>query len=120
MCALILGISILCLITTEVGKDEVSRIEDEVRKKVSFIQEMQVDMERLIESESNADVKSALAALAEKIRYSDPMSSEELASLEKNMIDKITILKTAENKLPIINELTSLLIERNKKSKILK
>ena len=68
----------------------------------------------------DANVKTALTQLVEKIRFSDPMSSEQLANLENQISTKITELKTAANKKDIIDELNLLIDERNKKCKILK
>ena len=48
------------------------------------------------------------------------MSSEVLADLEGKIYEKVTALKTTDNKSEIIAELDLLLIERNKKAKILK
>ena len=74
----------------------------------------------LAEEEQNPETKMALQKLAEKIRYSDPMSSETLVDLETRISEKVMTLKTTDNKLKIITELNSLLTERNKKAKILK
>lgn len=37
ICAVIAGVSGICLITTEIGRDEVARVESKVQKKVSSI-----------------------------------------------------------------------------------
>ena len=58
--------------------------------------------------------------LAEKIRYSDPMSDEQLADIEDRITVKIAELKSSADKVKIINELNSLLDERNRKCKLLK
>lgn len=120
VCIFIAGISALCLLTTEVAKSEVERVEAKVQKKVFYIRSLQVDAELLAEGEKEPEVKAALAVLAEKIRYSDPMSSPQLAELEGRILSKMEEMKTAQNKLPLITELAALLDERNKKCKILK
>lgn len=120
VCALILGISAICLIGTETGREEVNRIEEKVEKKVFYIKSLQIDIEMLASAETDADTKAALAKLAEKIRFSDPMSSEALADLEAEIINKAKELKTAENKSAIITDLNSLITERNGKIKLLK
>lgn len=120
VCALILGISAICLIGTETGREEINRVEEKLEKKVFYIQALQVDVEMLASTETNADTKAALTKLAEKMRFSDPMSSEVLADLEAEITAKVKELKTAENKAEIITVLNSLITERNKKAKILK
>lgn len=120
VCALILGVSAICLIGTETGREEINRVEEKVEKKVFYIKALQVDIEMLASTETDADIKSALTKLAEKIRFSDPMSNDALVDLEAEIIAKVKELKTAENKAEIITVLDSLVIERNKKAKLLK
>ena len=120
VCALILGISAICLIGTETSREEVGRVEEKVEKKVFYIKSLQVDVEMLASTETDAETKAALTKLAEKIRFSDPMSNEVLVDLEAEISAKVKELKTAENKSAIITVLDSLITERNKKAKLLK
>lgn len=120
VCALILGISAICLIGTETGREEINRVEETVEKKVFYIKSLQVDVEILASAEIDTDTKTALTKLAEKIRFSDPMSNDVLADLEAEISAKVKELKTAENKAEIITVLDSLITERNKKAKLLK
>lgn len=120
VCALILGISAICLIGTETGREEINRVEEKVEKKVFYIKSLQVDIEMLASTETDADTKAALKKLAEKIRFSDPMSNEYLADIEAEITAKVKELKTTENKAEIITVLEALITERNKKVKIMK
>lgn len=120
VCALILGISAICLIGTETGREEINRVEEKVEKKVFYIKSLQVDVEMLASTETDSDTKAALTKLAEKIRFSDPMSSGALTDIETEISAKVKELKTAENKSEIITIINSLITERNKKAKILK
>jgi hypothetical protein len=74
----------------------------------------------LADDESDIEIKAALVQLAEKIRFSDPMSSEKLKDLENRIASKVAELKVTENKNEVIAEINSLMNERNKKCKILK
>ena len=120
ICFVILGISAICLIGTETGREEINRIEEKVEKKVFYIKSLQVDVELLAESESDPEIKAKLLKLADKIRFSDPMSSDALTEVEETIANKIEELKTAENKSSLIATINLLLTERNKKTKILK
>lgn len=120
VCSIIAGVSAVCMISSNAGCNEIERVEAKVQKKVFYIRELQADIELLADNESDATVKTALTQLAEKIRFSDPMSNEQLADLENKISTKVAELKTASSKLVIITELNSLLAERNKKCKILK
>ena len=120
VCVLILGISAICLIGTEAGREEINRVEEKVEKKVFYIKSLQVDVEMMASAETDTDTKAALTKLAEKIRFSDPMSNDVLSDLEAEITAKVKELKTAENKTEIITVLDSLVTERNKKAKLLK
>ena len=120
VCSVIAGVSAVCMISADAGRNEIERVEAKVQKKVFYIRELQADIELLANNETDATVKTVLTQLAEKIRFSDPMSNEQLADLENRISIKAAELKTASCKLEIITELNSLLDERNKKCKILK
>lgn len=120
VCSIIAGVSAVCMISSNAGCNEIERVEANVQKMVFYIRELQADIELLADNESDAAVKTALTHLAEKIRFSDPMSNEQLAHLENKISTKVAELKNATSKMEIITELNSLLDERNKKCKILK
>lgn len=120
VCAAILGIFAIFMIVGEAGRGEIERVEAKVQKKVFFIKELQVDVELLIERETDTEIRAALQQLAEKIRFSDPMSDNTVADIESTIAAKVFKLKTQSDKMAIIQELNLLLTERNKKAKILK
>lgn len=120
VCSIIAGISAVCMISADAGRNEIERVEAKAQKKVFYIRGLQADVELLAANETNIDIKTALTQLAEKIRFSDPMTNGQLADLEKQISTKVAELKTALSKLETITELNSLLDERNKKCKILK
>lgn len=120
VCSIIAGVSAVCMISSNAGCNEIERVETNVQKMVFYIRELQADIELLADNESDAAVKTALTHLAEKIRFSDPMSNEQLADLENKISTKVAELKNAASKMEIITELNSLLDKRNKKCKILK
>lgn len=120
VCALVLGISAICMISAEAGRSEIERIEAQVKQKVFYIKSLQVDVELLANSESNGATKEALQKLAEKIRFSDPMSLPHLEAIEKEIADKTNTLKVTADKLAVVSEIDALLSERNAKIKILK
>ena len=120
VCSIIAGVSAVCMISSNAGCNEIERVEANVQKMIFYIRELQADIELLADNESDAAVKTALTHLAEKIRFSDPMSNEQFADLENKISTKVAELKNAASKMEIITELNSLLDERNKKCKILK
>lgn len=120
VCAIILAISALCAIAGQTGANEINRVEEKIKVKRAFIQFLQTDIEMLAENETDAETKAELKKLAEKVRFSDSMSHEMLSELESRISDKVEEIKTAADKKAFIGEIEILLIERNKKCKILR
>ena len=108
-CAVIAGASAVCMIASDVGRSEIERVSSKVQKKTFFIKQVQTEIELLADAETDVTTKSALTQLAEKIRYSDPMSNEQIADIEDRITAKVAELKSSTNKVKIINELNSLL-----------
>ena len=108
------------MISADVGRTEIERVEQKVQGKVFYIKNLRVDIEILASAEKDAKTKKALEQLAEKIRFSDPISNEQLASLEEKISIAVENLKFSDDKMKIIEDLNLLLDERNRKCKILK
>lgn len=119
VCASILGIATVCMISVEIGTGEINRVDEKVQKKVFYIKSLQADVELLADAATDNEVTDKLMELAEQIRFSNPMSHESLAELESAIAEKVEELRVAPNK-NTIKEIASLLSERNKKCKLLK
>lgn len=119
-CAVVAGVSAVCMIASDVGRSEIERVSAKVQEKTFYIKQLQADVELLAGAETDTATRLALAQLAEKIRYSDPMSNEQIADIENRIAAKIAELKSSTDKTGIINELNLLLDERNKKCKLLR
>lgn len=120
VCAIILAISALCTIAGQAGANEINRVEEKIKVKRAFIQFLQIDIEMLAEAETDAETKATLKKLAEKVRFSDPMSHEMLGELESRISAKVEKMKTTADKKVLVGEVEALLVERNKKCKILR
>lgn len=124
--AIILAIFAIRILMLLSGARHIDARGEAVQQKVLFIRSMQVDVEMLAAQATNEELKAALLKLAEKIRYSDPMSLVGLAALETKLEEKIIDLKLAVSKgetgqaFGILQDAGLLLEERNKKSKLLK
>lgn len=118
--AVIAGSSAICMIAADVGRSEIEQVSAKAREGTFYIKQLQTDIESLADTETNAETKTALKQLAEKIRFSDPVRDTQIADIENRITAKISEMKSATDKSRIINELNSLLDERNKKIKILK
>ena len=118
--AVIAGSSAICMIAADVGRSQIEQVSAKAREGTFYIKQLQTDIESLADTEINAETKARLKQLAEKIRFSDPMCDAQTANIENQITLKISEMKSATDKSKIINELNSLLDERNKKIKILK
>lgn len=118
--AVIAGSSAICIIAADVGRSEIAQVSAKAREGTFYIKQLQTDIESLADTETNAETKTALKQLAEKIRFSDPVRNAQITDIENRITAKISEMKSATDKSRIINELNSLLDERNKKIKILK
>ena len=123
---ILLGICLVGLIIAEVGKDKIEQIDAKIKEKVFYIKSLQVDVEGLVDRAADDSIKKVLKDLAETIRYSDPMSSPQLATIENKIEGKTAVLAESVEKADwetvktSCNELQQLFAERNRKCKILK
>ena len=121
----LLGVCLIGLITVEAGKEEIERIDEKIKGKVFYIKSLQADVESLAGRASD-DMKKPLKDLAETIRYSDPMSSPQLAAIENKIEAKAAVLTEAVDNAnggaikALCDELQQLFAERNRKCKVLK
>jgi len=123
---ILFGGCIIALIVANAAKENSQNIEEHFNAKIKNIRVLQTKVELLVARASDESTKKTLKALAEKIRYSDPMSSPELAELEDKIKGKIDSLAEALNNAGVdavkalCDELQLLFTERNKMCMILK
>ena len=120
VCAIILSIFAICVIAGKAGVNEINRIEGTIKAKHAFIQFLQIDIEMIAENETDTETKTALKKLAEKVRFSDPMSHEMLGELESRVSAKVEELKKSTDKKALIEQVDMMLTEYNKKCKAFK
>ncbi|MBQ6039366.1 MAG: hypothetical protein IJL32_01100 [Oscillospiraceae bacterium] len=120
VCVLILGISTVCMITTNVGTEMITATENKVAVKRQFIKDLQIEVEMLAEGEADGEIKQKLTELAKKIRLSDPMSDSSLLELEQELSEKVTAIENSNDRVSAIKEAENMLLKRNKKVKALK
>ena len=120
VCVMILGISAVCMITTNAGTEMITATENKVAVKRQFIKNLQIEVDILAESETDSEIKKKLMGLAKKIKLSDPMSDASLLELEDELMVKVSAIESSCDKMSAINEAETLLLKRNKKVKALK
>ncbi len=124
--AILFGACTIGLIATDIAKVEIERIDLKVTGKVLYINSLLTDIENLVNRAPDEVTQKLLKNLAEVIRYSDPMSSPQLAAIENEIESKVTglkdVLATSDSSIikSSCDELQQLIAERNTKCKTMK
>jgi uncharacterized membrane protein len=115
-------VAIIGLMVTKESKDHVEKIDkitDNDSPDLTFMKQFRNDMEILENSCDNSILKNRIASLSEKAKYSDPVSSQDVLTIEDKICQKIILLKSDVSKndvnecLEEIKEIERLLDERN-------
>jgi len=123
---LILLVFLLFLGLCLVSKTIVTETHEHVQRKTTFIGLLRADAELLCRKCDDAEAKKVFTAFAEAVRFSDPMSNDSLAHLEKELSKLVTeanrLLDAGDvaNAVHCCQDAALLLEERNQKTKILK
>ncbi|MCL2654936.1 MAG: hypothetical protein FWD65_04455 [Coriobacteriia bacterium] len=123
---ILLAICLIGLIGTQMGREAIQGVDEAVQQKVFYIKSLQADVDGLQGQATDASLRKELKDLSETIRFSDPMSSPQLAALENKIEVKVAQLSAnveAQNTDAAksdIAETQRLFAERNQKCKLLK
>ncbi len=123
---LVLGLVAIGLIAADNVRDVIIEQEKNDAVKVQQMLTFKLDASTLIDATSDPTAKKAAEKFAEKLRYSDPVSSEGLVEIENSLSNKLNELTAniggmnTDEALGQIDSLTKLLTERNRKCKALK
>lgn len=122
----LLAIFLVRFIAVDASRQEIARIDKKLQSKVSYIKELQIDVEMVMQRVDDGEAKKKLKKLSEMIKYSNPMSNESLSLIESKIATKSAELSALANgnqidKLEELCEgIEQLLDERNRKCKLLK
>ena len=114
--ALLLGLTLIGLITAEGVREEVERQEAEKPKKTETMRGLQNKAAAMAATCENPELKSALDDLVEEFRYSDPVSSEATEKLEMRMDIMLDEIQRGGNA-QLAQEIKKILAERNRACK---
>jgi len=125
LCAIILVFNIIAIVKASAAADVISKVDDKVKAQTFFIKSRAVDAETLMAKAKSDEAKAACKKVYEAIRYSDPMSNEQLRAVELQIADKFSELEGAvagesENLKAVAEELVILIDNRIRKCKLLK
>lgn len=95
VCVLLLAFQAIALVKASWTADEVTRIDEKVKTQTSFIRNLTVEAQGLVSRAKSEAVRKECQKVYEAVRYSDPMSNEELAAVEAEITAKMGELGTA-------------------------
>ena len=126
LCATVLALYSLAVIRVQFAVDAVTSIDDAIREKTYFIKNICIDAETLEASAKSDSVKADCKKVSEALRYSDPMSSDSLLSIEGEISLKFATFSEAvkiddtEKVSELAKEVLILIGDRNRRCKLLK
>ena len=95
ICVLITGVSVIGFISADIMRDEVERQDVQLKKDVKAMRALQSKTSDIAGLCEDAETKKALRSLADKFRFSDPVSGEETEQLENDLTASVDELQTA-------------------------
>jgi len=118
---LILAGFVVIAIIALMARDTVQSIGDNIKQKVVEHKTIQIDVDLLVKSCTDLELKAKLKKLSETIKYSDPIVNDTVADVEQRIHQKVSELRiycensAVEEALKTCSALEMLYIERNRK-----
>ena len=93
--ALLLALAVIGCVTTDAMRDEIIRQDMQLKKDVSRMRELQSLAASMLAQCTDEDIKQTVKKIADELRFSDPVSSEATAELEKEMKIQLSDIQQA-------------------------
>lgn len=95
VCSILLGSAVIGLISAEAVVEEIHVQDVKLKKDVSLMRGLQSKVHMMAAQCDHADAADAVRALAEELRYSDPVSSAAIAEIEAELCAAVDVLQAA-------------------------
>lgn len=126
VCLVVLGVTAIAVISAGAAGSIVANLDQKVEEKTTFIRNLTIDAEKLMNRANAPMLKNQCKKVLEAVRYSDPMSSKELADVEQRIQEEFDILTDAviadnlDSTESAAKELLTLIAERNNRCRLSK
>ncbi|MGN1066489.1 MAG: hypothetical protein ACI4QH_01630 [Candidatus Fimimonas sp.] len=126
VCMLALAVNVVTVVKAKAAADIVSEVDKKVQTATKFIYDMQEESESLLARAKSEEVKAVCKKVREAFKFSDPMSSSELATVETEIAESFQKFKRAVLAQDVAaataqsEDLLASISERNNKCKRLK
>lgn len=123
---LVFGFAMLGTVSADAARENIEEIEIAKRADTSFMNKLRLDVESLSGKVADAELAKAVKRFSENVRYSDPMSNEQISSHNQKLLDAFAALVAAveanDNELAIkmVKNAEDSLKERNAATKLYK
>lgn len=122
----VLAFNAIAVIKAAWAADTVGKVDEKVKAQTSYIKNLTVDTENILARAKSEPVKTECKKVYEAVRYSDPMSNEDISVIEAKITVKVDDFSSAvgaddaEKAKEIADEIVILVDDRNRKCKLLK
>ena len=126
VCLSVLAFTAIAVITAKAAGTIVANIDEKIKTNTAFIKEMTVESQNLMNRAKAPMLKNLCIKVYDALRYSDPMSNENLADIETRIKEEFSTFTDAvlSDNLDLTessgNELVNLIGERNSKIRMVK
>ena len=126
ICMLILLFEVIAITQAQAASSIVSDIDKKVKIQTFFIKSLTLDVDSLLARASTQEISAELKKVYDAVRFSDPMSSDALSSVESQITIKVSELTDSVEKGDVeeiknlCKEIVILINDRNKRCKLLK
>ena len=93
--ALLLGAAVIGLISAEAVAEQIHVQDSKLKKDVALMRTLQSKLNQMAAQCDDPDAASAVKKFAEELRYSDPVSSDALADIERDLTAAVEELQSA-------------------------
>lgn len=93
--AILLGAAVIGLISADAVVEEIHNQDGKLRKNVALMRALQSKLNQMAPQCDDPDAASAVKKFAEELRYSDPVSSDALADIERDLNAAVDELQSA-------------------------
>lgn len=122
--AIALGAAVIGLISAEAVAEEIHNQDAKLKKDVTLMRSLQSKLNQMASQCDNPDATAEVKRFAEEMRYSDPVSSEALADIERDLTAAVEELQSAivdgdsAATKQLCRKASGILVERNRLCKL--
>lgn len=122
--AIALGAAVIGLISAEAVAEEIHNQDAKLKKDVTLMRSLQSKLNQMAAQCDNPDATAEVKRFAEEMRYSDPVSSEALADIERDLAAAVEELQSAivdgdsAATKQLCRKASGILVERNRLCKL--